>query len=77
MLCFKYKTICPNYVHTKTFIPVTFFFKKMVFSFFSYSKIAAKYAEMGRVGKLKAEFNKLVLLIISEIFRTVSWNINT
>ena len=38
--------------------------------------MAENYAEIGREGKMEADFNKVRFFKFSEIFKILSWNIN-
>ena len=70
------KTICRNYLCTKSFILVNYFLKNKIFSFFPTVKMKANYAETCRIGNLEADFNKFHLLNFSEIFTMLFWNID-
>ena len=52
------KTICRNYVYTKSF-NLLIGFKNLNIFIFTTVKMAAKYAEIARVGKLQADFKQV------------------
>ena len=72
----KGKTICRNYLHTKSFILVIGL-KNQIFSLFLIVKMNANYAETFRVGNLEADFQQVTLVqFFSEIFTILLGNIN-
>ena len=59
------------------FIRVITFLKHQIFSLFPIVKTNANYAEICRLGNLKADFQQVPLVqLFAEIFTILFWNIN-